>query len=228
MSALPEAKQFVELHARHMGLCPERIGSVLRRIKTLNGDSPRAWVTIFTAEALTSEAEGKSVEAANLYNLARFPVADSATKREAASAAAQVFGEHIERTGTGERRMAQVGERNIPFLFRPGRSRRARLVILMGGIVSLKEQWGAFLKLGRKLGCAVAVADFAGVGSNALPYSRDAGRVFGAIMDEVAKECDSSETLIIAPSFGGHLAMLHSLIDPRINRIFTIGAPFRA
>lgn len=228
VQALPEARGFVELHAKHMGFEERRIGKLLDRITTLEGEGPSSWVSVFSGEALATSAAGKLVEAANLFNLARFPVANSPAKVNAQRAVAQVFGEHMERIGKGERRLIEIDGHQVSVLFRAARNPKAGLLILMGGIVSLKEQWGSFLNLGHKLGCAVVIADFAGVGCNSLPYSRSAARIYGAIMDSVADACDVGQTMVIAPSFGGHLAMLQANDDPRIRQIITIGAPIQA
>ncbi|OKI13122.1 hypothetical protein A6A08_16380 [Nocardiopsis sp. TSRI0078] len=131
-------------------------------------------------------------------------------------------------TGAGERRTARVGGDEVSFLFsRPART-DAPLVVMMGGIVALKEQWSGFLGLSRRLGCAIAIADFPGVGENGVPYSRDAADVYTAVMDAVADDCDADATLAVAPSFGGHLAMLCSARDERLRRLVTVGAPLRA
>jgi esterase FrsA len=228
MSKLHEAKQFVGLHARHMGFAPTLIGDVLGRVNTLDGDSAGSWVGEWSVEAKAAADRGDHLTAANLYNLARFPAADSEAKRVAGQACSESFMTWMNATGVGERRKINVGSSSLTILFSKGKRKNAPLVILMGGIVSLKEQWGGFLKLGSKIGAAVAIADFPGMGENTLAYDRSAAALYGAIMAAVQHDCDISRTLIIAPSFGGHLAVLHSLKDPRVQGIVTIGAPLRA
>jgi hypothetical protein len=44
-------------------------------------------------------------------------------------------------------------------------------------------------------------------------------------MDAVKDDCDVQRTLIVAPSFGGHLAILHAHADARVCGIVTVGAP---
>ncbi len=225
MTPLSEAKHFVALHARHMGFKGPFVARTLGRIKTLDGEGAGAWVDEWAREAGALAQQGKLTAAANLYNLARFPVADSPRKQEAANEAARVFAQHLRASQAGERRVAHVHGTAVPFLFRPGPHAGAPLVVLMGGIVSLKEQWGGFLGLGARLGCAVAIADFPGVGENRLTYTRGASRLFGAIMDACSDAADATRTQVVAPSFGGHLAMLEVLQDPRICGIVTVGAP---
>jgi len=227
MSQLSEAKAFVGLHARHMGLRAQLLTQVLDSIQHLDGSGPGTWCDAWMQQAQRALDKGELTRAANLYNLARFPVADSADKREAGQLAAQVFGRHLAQTQLGERRSAELGGTEIPFLFGKGPRRDAPLLMLMGGIVSLKEQWGGFLGLGARLGCAVAIADFPGVGENPLRYTRRAAALYGAILDACSDAADVKRTLIIAPSFGGHLALLQAGSDRRITAVFTVGAPLR-
>ncbi len=228
MTKLHEVKQFVGLHARHMGFAPKLTGDVLGRIKTMDGDNTGSWVEEWSVEGRAARDRGDHLTAANLYNLARFPAADSDAKRAAGQACSESFMIWMNATGVGERREINLGSSSLTILFSKGKRQNAPLVILMGGIVSLKEQWGGFLKLGAKIGAAIAIADFPGMGENTLTYDRSAAALYGAIMADVQHDCDTSRTLIIAPSFGGHLAVLHSLKDPGVQGIVTIGAPLRA
>jgi esterase FrsA len=225
MSALSEAKQFVGLHARHMGLRPAFVAGILGRISSLDGAGPASWVHEWSVEADAAVREREGRTAANLYNLARFPCADTTAKLHAAERAAQTLGTWLATHGAGERRTARVQGNRVTFLFRAAARPDAPLVILMGGIVSLKEQWAGFLALGPRLGCAVAIVDFPGVGENGVLYTRAAAGVFGAIMDAIEADCDTRHTLIVAPSFGGHLAILRAHTDARVRGIVTIGAP---
>jgi esterase FrsA len=225
MPALLEAKQFVALHAVHMGLRPPFLDRVLQRIVSLGGEEPGSWVNEWSAEAEAALRSRDERTAANLYNLARFPVADSQAKTHAARSCADALGRWLKTNRAGERRVAVVNGHEVAFLFNAPKRPDAPLVVLIGGIVSLKEQWSSFLTLGPRLGCAVAIADFPGVGENHIPYSRDAAAVFGTIMNATRHDCDVRRTLIVAPSFGGHLAILYAQADRRIRGIVTVGAP---
>ncbi|HEY6877038.1 MAG TPA: alpha/beta hydrolase, partial [Polyangiales bacterium] len=191
----------------------------------LDGEARGSWVHAWEEEARRAERKGDLVTSSNLYGLARFPCADELAKVRAGERAASAYARHLEATGKGQRRVANVGTIGVPFLFAPGPREDAPLVVLMGGIVSLKEQWGSFLSLGPRVGCAVAIADFPGVGENRLRYSRAASALYGAILDAVAERCNVRETLVVAPSFGGHLALLHAPIDARLRKVVTVGAP---
>ncbi len=225
MAPLREAKNFVGLHARHMGFPGPYVDRVLERITELDGDGTGSWLREWASEAEAFACRSDHRAAANLYNLARFPCADSPGKRRAAHDAASSLATWLSRTGAGERMCATLDGKTVPFLFAPGSSVRSPLVILMGGIVSLKEQWAGFLRLAPRIGCAIAIADFPGVGENTVRYARGAASLYGAIMDATGDACDATRTLIVAPSFGGHLAMLHALVDARVRSIVTVGAP---
>jgi esterase FrsA len=225
VSTLDEARDFVRLHARHMGMTTAEIEAVLSRITDLDSATEGSWVFEWSRAADARRERSQTREAADLYTLARFPCADTPAKELAGRAAVATTAAWLSRTGAGERRMALIHGVTVPFLFtRPVRA-DAPLVVVMGGIVALKEQWSGFLTLGRRLGCAVAIADFPGVGENELPYSRGAAAVYSAIMDAVAGDCDATRTLAVAPSFGGHLALLCSVTDKRLRSLVTVGAP---
>lgn len=228
MRALEESKEFVRLHARYMRMSTTEIEQVLDRIHDLDGAGEGCWVTEWNGLAADRHRNGDASGAADLYVLARFPCADTPAKASAARNAADITAARLAESGAGEKRSAWVGDAEVPFLFtRPSRP-DAPLVVMMGGIVALKEQWSGFLGLSRRLGCAIAIVDFPGVGENEVPYSRDAAKVYTALMDAVADECDADDTLAVAPSFGGHLALLCSAQDTRLRGLMTVGAPLRA
>jgi len=222
---LAEARSFVRMHARHMGLGDEAVAATLSRIARLSGDGPDGWCAVWRAEADRRAAAGEHRAAADLYNLARFPVADSPARTRAAQASADSLARWLAATGRGQRRSAPAAGTSVPFVFRPGRRPSSPLVIVMGGIVSMKEQWASFLGPAGRLGVAIALVDFPGVGENALRYDRDAAGVFAAVMAAVDGDCDSGRTLLFASSFGGHLALLAAGRDERVRGIVTVGAP---
>ncbi|WP_206337072.1 MULTISPECIES: alpha/beta hydrolase [Streptomyces] len=224
---LAEAKKFVGLHARHMGLRTRRVQDTLRRITALHGDQPGSWLAEWSRLAEEHQSRGRHQAAADHYNLARFPCADTAAKRRAEQLAAQSLRGLLRGPRHGRRQTLVHEGREVTVLFRPGPRRSAPLVVMMGGIVSLKEQWGSLLAAVPRAGCAVAIADFPGVGENRLPYSRTAGQVFSAVIDAVGGDCDGDRTLVVAPSFAGHLALTQAPADPRIQGVVTVGAPLR-
>jgi len=105
----------------------------------------------------------------------------------------------------------------------PARSRR--LLLVVGGIVSIKEQWARLLDLSSRVGATVALTEMPGVGENTLRYGPDSWRMFPQLLDQLRDAFGVEDADLIALSFGGHLAMRAALHDPRIRSIITVGAP---
>jgi pimeloyl-ACP methyl ester carboxylesterase len=104
---------------------------------------------------------------------------------------------------------------------------RKPLLILMGGIVTVKEQWAPTLvKLGR-LGMAGIVTELPGVGENEQRYTAGSHRMVTDLLDALADRADVSQTYAIAMSFSGHLALRCAVDDQRLRGVITTGAPIR-
>jgi esterase FrsA len=102
---------------------------------------------------------------------------------------------------------------------------RKPLLLALGGIVSVKEQWAPLLtRLGR-LGLAGVVTEMPGVGENTQQYTPDSWRMLSAILDAVTGQADVGNTFAMALSFSGHLALRCAVHDERIRGIATVGAP---
>lgn len=99
------------------------------------------------------------------------------------------------------------------------------LVIIMGGIVSVKEQWAPLLASIDKLGMAGVVTELPGVGENSSPYTAESWQLLSLIADAVADRADVRSTYALALSFGGHMAVRCATRDKRIRGIITAGAP---
>jgi pimeloyl-ACP methyl ester carboxylesterase len=99
------------------------------------------------------------------------------------------------------------------------------LVVVIGGIVTIKEQWAPMLTNLKRLGMAAIVTELPGAGENTLTYGPDSSRMLSALLDAVADRADVAHTYPIAMSFSGHLALRCATTDPRIRGIVTVGAP---
>jgi hypothetical protein len=102
---------------------------------------------------------------------------------------------------------------------------RRPLLVVMGGIISIKEQWMSLLAQADRLGMAVLVAELPGVGENPLPYSADSWRMFSALLDAVCELADVEHTYGLTLSFSGHAALRCAVNDRRIKGIITMAAP---
>ncbi|MEK8173845.1 alpha/beta hydrolase [Streptomyces sp. M19] len=157
--------------------------------------------------------------------MARFPYVDGPARRAAHTACLAVFDrwrqEHPGSSRCGSRcptGSSGVGRRAV--------RRRARpLLLVMGGIVSVKEQWAPMLLQAERLGMAMAVAELPGIGENTLPYTEDSWRMLPALLDALADRADTGHTYAVANSFSGHLALRCAVEDERLRGIVTTGAP---
>lgn len=220
-----ELKQFAGLHAKAQDLGDSL--AVLDRIHTDNGDESGSWAGEWSREAERLRRQGNVLAAAAHYNMARFPFVDGEARAQALDDCVRCF------TGWA----AQNGISRLDLTVQNGRircwtsglsARRPRPVLVMcGGIVSIKEQWGPALRAITRLGFAGVVVEMPGVGENTMPYDADSWQLFSAVLDEIAGRADVSATYLLAFSFSGHLALRCALADRRIRGVVTAGAPVR-
>ncbi|WP_030454069.1 alpha/beta fold hydrolase [Herbidospora cretacea] len=218
MTHLDELKNYVIAHARSQGMPPEHTAAILARIH--DDDS---WVREWSAEGDRLAAGDRPLEAGAHYIMARFPYADGPARQEAAARSRAVFdrwraGFPAIRPLEGPAPGWTVGlDDPVP---RP-------LLVLTGGIISVKEQWAAVLPQLDALGFAGIVTEMPRVGENPVPYDAEAWRFFPALLDAVEGRADTGRTYLLALSFSGHLALRAALHDDRIRGVVGAGAPLR-
>ncbi|MEU6882669.1 alpha/beta hydrolase [Streptomyces sp. NPDC046712] len=226
MNDIAELKNFVVAHTRSQGLPPETYDPLLDRIRHDEDGTPGSWVREWSAEAARLADAGKPLEASVHYNMARFPFVDGAARATALERCTASFAEwaagfpaisrlDVELAG-GRVRCWTVGlDAEAP---RP-------LLVMTGGIVSVKEQWAPVLLQLDRLGFAGLVTEMPEVGENTLPYDADAHRMFSGLLDAVEGRADTARTYALALSFSGHLALRAALSDERIRGVVGAGTP---
>ncbi|MFC9295705.1 alpha/beta hydrolase [Streptomyces sp. NPDC057011] len=226
MNDIAELKNFVVAHTRSQGLPPEHYDALLARIGHDGDGTPGSWVAEWSAEAARLADGGRLLEASVHYNMARFPFVDGAARAAALESCTAAFAgwaadfPAIRRLDVelpaGRIRCWTTGlDAEVP---RP-------LLVMTGGIVSIKEQWAPVLLQLGQLGFAGVVTEMPGVGENTLPYDADSHRMFSAVLDAVGDRADTSRTFALALSFSGHLALRAALSDDRIRGVVGAGAP---
>jgi pimeloyl-ACP methyl ester carboxylesterase len=222
VNSVEELKRYVGVHAR--GLEIEGWEQLLDRIST-DGSGPGSWAGEWSARGDQLEAQGKHLEAGRHYLMARFPYVDGAARQDAYDKALAGFeswrsGEDIHRLDV-DFKGRQIG------CWTSGLSvdRPRPLVVIMGGHLTLKEQWAPALPVFARLGYAVVSTELPGVGENEVGYDAEAWRFLSALLDALADRADVSHTYAFAMSFSGHLALRCAMDDPRIRGIITAGAP---
>jgi pimeloyl-ACP methyl ester carboxylesterase len=224
MDHLEELKEFARLHARGQGMTAEHATRVLTRITNdTTGDSD-SWAAVWTAEGRAAAARGDLLDACRHYALARFPYHGDTDRVRAQRLCVDTF-DQWRRDQDGIERLEFDHSDGTVVCWATGLERSRPLLVVMGGIVSVKEQWAPLLPLLRKLGFAAVVTELPGVGENTFTYGPDSWRILGFLLDELADRAQVSDTSMLALSFSGHLAVRAAVEDFRIRRVLTVGAP---
>jgi len=224
MNDLIELKEYVRVHARGQRI--PRYGTILDRIETDDGGGPGSWVGEWCAAGTDLQRQGRHVDAVRHFALARFPFVDGPARQDAAErCVAAVQRWRADRTDVAP--LAVELKDGTVRCWTSGLSTRERrpLFLVMGGIVSVKEQWAPMLAHAGRLGMAVVVTEMPSVGENTVPYGPDSWRMTAGLLDDLADRADVSQTYVTALSFSGHLALRCAVDDPRIRAVVTVGAP---
>jgi pimeloyl-ACP methyl ester carboxylesterase len=217
---LAELKRFVVAHAISQNLPPDHYSAILDAI-TSDDQWAREWIR-------AGERAADPLVASQFYTMGRFPFVDGPGRAEALDRAVDSF-DRWRRNGTGiESETVDVDGTPVR-IWTVGLSadEPRPLLVVTGGIVSTKEQWGPVLPQIAQFGMAGVVAELPGVGQNALPYRADSWRLFPAILDALADRANVADTYLLALSFSGHLAITAALHDSRIRGIVGNGTPVR-
>jgi esterase FrsA len=230
---IDELKRFVVVHAKAQQLDPKRYRPLLERIRDDGPGTPGSWVYEWSHAAAEAEKGGRLLEATRYYNMARFPYVDGPARQEALDRCVAAF-DGWRRTRRGIERLdvdlpagrVRCWTSGLPAA--GGGGRRRPLLLVIGGIVSIKEQWAPILVQATRLGVAGVVAEMPGVGENTLPYDEDSPAMVSAILDAVGERADTAQTYLVALSFSGHLGLRAAATDPRIKGVVTAGVPVSA
>lgn len=219
---IAELKRYVEVHARGQRI--PRYQVLLDRIST-DADGPGSWVGEWCAEAARLEQRGRHLDACKHYLMARFPYLDGPDRQEAYARSLAAFEKWRVSRDIHRLYVAVDGERVSCWQTGLSTTDHLPLVVVMGGIVSVKEQWAPLLPVLRRLGMATVVADMPGAGENPLRYDADSWRMLSLLLDAVADRADVSRSYMLTLSFSGHLALRCAMADSRIRGVVTAGAP---
>ncbi|WP_433124926.1 alpha/beta hydrolase [Micromonospora sp. CA-240977] len=227
MNDIGELKQFVVVHARAQRI--PSYASVLSAIEHDDGDRSGSWVDGWIRAAERFERSGDLLSACRAYNLARFPFVDGPARAEALRRCVDTF-DRWRKDHPSIAPLAVAHDGGTVRCWTAGLSRTDRkpLLLVMAGIVTVKEQWGPVLRQAARLGMAGLVAELPGVGENTAPYDEKSWRMIPALLDAVADGADVSRTYAVTPSFAGHLALRAAVDDHRIRGVVAAGAPINA
>jgi hypothetical protein len=228
MNDIDELERFIGVHSRAQGLPPELCEDVLGRV-THDGSGPGSWVGEWSLAARAAEQEGAWLVACQCWNTARFPFVDGPDRAEALERCVAAFdrwrAEHAPAIERVDVELTEPKGRVRCWAAGLSATEPRPLLVLMGGIVSIKEQWAPALLQAEQLGMAMVVTEMPGVGENTLCYDEDSWLMLPAVLDALADRADVAHTYASAMSFSGHLTLRCASRDPRIRGVVTAGAP---
>jgi esterase FrsA len=224
MNDVDELKKFVVVHARGQKI--PRYRELLDRI-THDGEGPGSWAGEWCAAAAALERRGRHLDACRHYAMARFPFADGPARQAALAGGVAALDHWRFSAGMDIHRLdLPIGDGRVRCWASGLSAAEPRpLLLIMGGIVTVKEQWAPLLAQIGRLGMAGIVTEMPGVGENTLRYEAGSWRMISELLDAVADVADVSQTYAMNLSFSGHLALRCALQDERIRGVITTGAP---
>jgi esterase FrsA len=226
MNDVAELKRFGLTHARAQKISAKVYRQVCECINTDDGNEDGSWAFEWSSAGHRLEERGNQLAASGYYNLARFPYVDGPARKAALDRCVATFRDWSADKPAIERLSVDLPEGTVN-CWAGGLSAEnpAPLLIIIGGIVSVKEQWAPLLASIGRLGMAAVVTELPGVGENATAYTAESWRMLSTIADAVADRADVRTIYTLAFSFGGHMALRSAAHDRRIRGIVTAGAP---
>ncbi|RVX38775.1 alpha/beta hydrolase family protein DUF1100 [Nonomuraea polychroma] len=227
MNDVAELKAYIGVHAR--GQRMRGFQEILDRIETDEGLGAGSWVGEWCRAGEALERQGQDLEASRHYAMARFPYVDGPARQEALDRCITA----LDRWRSAHRAIEQLevqlkGGRVRCWTAGLSTADRKPLLVMMGGNMTVKEQWAPLLVHAQRLGMAVIVTEMPSTGENTLPYDPDSWQMISGLLDDVADRADVSRTHLTALSFSGHLALRCAVDDARIRGVVTVGAPVSA
>lgn len=223
MHELSERADLVRLHSFAQGISAVETDRILSRIATAD-DGPSGWSTVWSEEARHRLARGDAVGAIARFNLARFPYPHTEDGHAALRRCVAAAGDLAAAQG-----ISRIEADGAAAWYQPAPSSESdpNLLVLCGGIVSIKEQWLSMAEIGKRMSMAILLAELPGVGENTSPYGPDAAERFSAMLDAAESRGRFGSVFALAMSFGGTVALQAAGVDPRIGAVFSVGPPIR-
>ena len=226
MTYLNELKEFAFLHAVSQKMDKILFSNTLNKVKFAEDMGPGSWSSEFKNRGDIFFEKESYMDALQYYNLARFPFINSEERKAAHTKCLESFWKYnIAKKLNVEKRFLDYDGVKVPFYFRNQKNKNAPLLIVIGGIVSIKEQWARILLLSKKLNYSIVLMEMPGVGENNCKYHKNSYTIFSKIIDSLENRTITDKVHIIAMSFGGNMALKCAAYDSRIQSIFTVGAP---
>lgn len=218
-----ELKRFVLAHTKGQNVLHHE--EVLARVRT-DAEGDGSWTAEWSRSARELEGGGQLLDACRHYAMARFPFVDGPARRTAQTETVRTFDEWRRTDKDIERLEIDLpGGRVAAWATGMSDGVRRPVMLVSGGIVTVKEAWAPTLAAVRRLGLAGIVTEMPGAGENTLPYDKDSWRMLSGLLDAVGDRADTANSHLLALSFSGHMALRCALEDKRVRAVLTAGAP---
>ncbi|GAB7272520.1 hypothetical protein DZS_39160 [Dickeya ananatis] len=198
---LDELKNFVLLHSYVLNVGAET-RAILPDIHHLGDDAPHSWSQMFYHQAQQHEKQGEWLKACSLYNLARFPYPETPLQHECNQHCQRLFHQQYIESGVVTRVSLSQG-RQVCYVRKKNTN---NVIIINGGIISLKEQWVNLVGLFERFDVTVVLTEMPGVGENQLPYNEQSFRMYSDVLDYLAQDRADIRCHIFGLSFSGFIA----------------------
>lgn len=226
---IDEIKRFSVAHAALQGIKQTEIRTVHEKLGNSSNMTDSFRSALWIQRAQEFEEKNMPLEAFKRYNMARFPYLDSEIREKAYEGCKRTFMQWKHRQPRHnpiEKLQIAIGSKiTVPVYLAHRETSEGPLLIIMGGIVSIKEQWHSFLQHAARMKNSVAVIDFPGTGENPLSYHADSHRDFCSLVDFLLNMTGKPACVAVAMSFAGTVFMKTALIDARIRGVFANASP---
>lgn len=220
---LEELEEFVKIHAHMYKVPPAALEDILGRIDIPSGDGDGAWPVEWLRAGQRLQSQGKYLDAARHYSLGRFPFIDGSSRAEAQKRCLEAFDRWVHRQRNIDRLILMVDGQRVP-AYGANMAAPAPALVLMGGVVSLKEQWYQFLKA-ELLGMPVVALDFPGTGESPFAYDERSPEHVGVVLDAALKRVGVDRCVVFASSFSGAIFAQLAPAEPRIRGLIMHSSP---
>lgn len=226
MSDIAELKQFADAHAKAQRI--PRYRELLAAIEADDGTGAGSWTGEWTRAGDGHRRDGRLLDAAKCYNMARFPYVDGPDRLAALERCVDCFTTWAPGHGIERVEFAIAGHPVRAWASGLSTTSRRPLVLICGGIVSIKETWAPALAAIARIGMAGVVTEMPQVGENELWYQPESWTMFSSLLDQLIDRADVNRTYALCLSFSGHMALRCATQDARIRGVITGGAPVSA
>lgn len=225
MNDIEELKQLIRLHIATQSVDRDAFLGAVERIEREQGSREGTWVGEWTRLGQRLLARGELGSAVQAFNFARFPYVDGSERARALQRCLNLFGQLLTRLPGASREVIDCCGTPVPVYVAGTPGPTTPLLVVMGGIVSLKEQWYRTLIEGPRLGYAVVVADFPGVGENRLRFTPHSYEYLRALLDHFERSAPGLRAVIVGISFSGYVALRLAARDRRVAGVVVSGTP---